>query len=138
MAAAPASGISETAALVRRKHSFAVSGTPIRGDLDDLAGLFKFLGFSLDSDNKAFKAFFKNPDILADVVHKIAIRTVKTKVEHELVLPGQDRFIVPLQFGPIERTSYRGLFFLLLHLHLVSVDRRLIKPTMQSATRMRW
>lgn len=110
MAAAPASTISETAALVRRKHSFAVSGTPIRSKLSDLAGLFKFLGFGLGDDAKNFGMLLtpRYADIFADVFHRIAIRTVKANVEHELVLPGQDRFIVPLTFGPIEQASYNS------------------------------
>lgn len=110
MAAAPASSISETAALVKRKHSFAVSGTPIRGKLSDLRGLFKFLGFGIGDDTMGFDMLLSSryADIFADVFGKIAIRTVKQAVQHELTLPGQERLIVPLEFEPIEHASYRS------------------------------
>lgn len=33
----------------------------------------------------------------------VAERTLKTDVEHELVLPSQKRFVVPVEFGKIEK-----------------------------------
>lgn len=108
MAGAPASAIGETASLVNRKHSFAVSGTPVRGKLSDLKGLFKFLKFGLGDSAQGFDNLLRHPDLFAHVFSKIAIRAVKSAVQHELFIPTQTRCIVPLDFDPIERTSYRS------------------------------
>ena len=37
------------------------------------------------------------------VLGTIGARTLKAQVDHELVIPEQDRFVVPVDFGAVEK-----------------------------------
>lgn len=41
------------------------------------------------------------------VVSQLGIRTVKAQIENELVLPPQERFVVPMAFTSVELFNYR-------------------------------
>lgn len=47
-------------------------------------------------------AFFESFTTLFDT--RLAIRTCKSQVTHEFQLPMQTRYIVPIGFGPVEKT----------------------------------
>lgn len=47
-------------------------------------------------------AFFETFTSIFDT--RLAIRTCKSQVTHEFQLPKQTRYIVPIEFGPVERT----------------------------------
>lgn len=65
--------------------------------------------YDVGSDHSSFQKLLK-PE-LADpftyLVSRIGIRTVKSQIEGELSLPPQERFVVPVNFTPIELYNYR-------------------------------
>lgn len=109
------SGVSNTAKVARiipRCNSWAVTGTPLRKDLEDLFGLLLFLQyepFCYSLTNWAricndFKPVFKS------LVKKLALRHNKDVVQDELQLPRQKRVVITIPFTPIEEQNYEQLF----------------------------
>ena len=96
----------ETAALVRRKYAWAVSGTPIRAALSDLHSQLSFIGYPLDT--RSFTNLCDNPEAFTRVFTELAIRTTKAQADAEINLPGQSRFIVAVEFGPVESLRYQS------------------------------
>lgn len=45
--------------------------------------------------------------VFTTIVSQLGIRTVKAQIENELVLPPQERFVVPVAFTPVEIFNYR-------------------------------
>lgn len=37
------------------------------------------------------------------VWRELGARTLKGQIQHELVIPEQQRFVVPVEFGPVEK-----------------------------------
>ncbi|PVF98205.1 hypothetical protein CPB86DRAFT_825898 [Serendipita vermifera] len=95
---------------IPRVNSFAVSGTPARSSVADLAFVLRFLRVpDIIVSSKVWKrlcapAFFENFISLFDT--RLAVRTSKSQVTNEFQLPRQTRYIVPIEFGKIERTIY--------------------------------
>ncbi|KAI5120240.1 hypothetical protein M0805_007544 [Coniferiporia weirii] len=98
----------EMVALIPRLSSFAVSGTPARARVDDLIHVINFLRIGAVVNSKiwlrlqkpAFAAHFK------DLFERISVRTIKAKVQDELTIPQQSRYVVPIELGKIERHVY--------------------------------
>ncbi|EJD05157.1 uncharacterized protein FOMMEDRAFT_81201 [Fomitiporia mediterranea MF3/22] len=99
----------EMVSLIPRLSSFAVSGTPARAKVDDLVHVIKFLRINsvigspktwLRLQKPAFAAYFR------DLFGRIAVRTMKAKVQNELTIPQQSRFAVPIELGKVERHIY--------------------------------
>ncbi|KAM0747530.1 hypothetical protein T439DRAFT_328769 [Meredithblackwellia eburnea MCA 4105] len=98
---------SETASLIPRCFSFAVTGTPLKSRIEDLNGLLRFLKVEPIASNRNYL-----PRLLDEVpsfVHlwkQIGARTLKSHVEHELLIPAQHRFVVPIDFTAVEKYWY--------------------------------
>lgn len=97
-----------------RIHSWAVSGTPLKKNVQDLHGLLIFLRYSpfngpngerlwrrlIDLDKPLFRSIFKC----------MALRHTKLHVRDELHLPPQKRVVVTVPFTTIEQQHYSSLF----------------------------
>ncbi|QSZ29404.1 hypothetical protein DSL72_003918 [Monilinia vaccinii-corymbosi] len=106
------SGVSKAATVARmipRINAWAITGTPVRKDINDLLGLLIFLRYeplvsvwqSLVSSHKAH--FHK-------VFDSISLRHSKRSVRGEINLPQQRRFVITIPFNSIEEQYYRELF----------------------------
>ncbi|KAF4555269.1 SNF2 family N-terminal domain-containing protein 10 [Elsinoe fawcettii] len=112
------SGVSkaaQTASLIPRQNAWAVSGTPVKKDVQDLRGLLIFLGvqpFASSADtwkrlvtyHETFKQQFK------DLFGRIALRHTKDRIRDELRLPPQRRVVVTMPFTTVEEQNYSNLF----------------------------
>jgi E3 ubiquitin-protein ligase SHPRH len=105
------SGVSQAATVARiipRCNAWAVSGTPLRKDIQDLRGLLIFLRHEPYAGSKAIwdrldKASFR------DVFNRITLRHTKDKIRAELSLPAQKRVVITVPFTAIEEHNYSGL-----------------------------
>lgn len=88
---------------IKRDHSLAISGTPAKASVQDLASSLSFLGVRMPTHvwnrivtpaySKAFHAIFRN----------IAIRHPKSSLSaEELTIPPQQRLLVPIKLSSIE------------------------------------
>ncbi|TKX25328.1 ATP-dependent helicase-like protein [Elsinoe australis] len=112
------SGVSkaaQTASLIPRHNAWAISGTPVKKDVQDLRGLLVFLGLQpfANSDatwkclvtfHETFEAEFKK------LFGRIALRHTKDKIRNELRLPPQRRVVVTMPFTTVEEQNYQNLF----------------------------
>lgn len=102
--------IAEMCSLIRRQFSWAVSGTPLKARIGDLRGLLRFLRVEPCGSDPGALARLVSPGGVAafvDLFSRIGIRTLKADVNHELTIPPQSRYIVPLDFGPVEDFAYK-------------------------------
>jgi E3 ubiquitin-protein ligase SHPRH len=104
------SGVSQAAKLARiipRCNAWAVSGTPLRKDVQDLRGLLIFLRCDAFANKSVWdrldKASFKG------IFNEIALRHNKEKVRDELRLPPQKRVVITVPFTAIEEQNYTEL-----------------------------
>lgn len=117
MVSSTVSNAAKTAKIIPRYHSWGVSGTPIRKDLNDLhsflnfANLFPFNN-SLPSP-KANKMVWEKliqtnglPIHFIRLFKNIALRHTKNMVSDDIKLPPQRRVLFTTEFTPIERNLY--------------------------------
>lgn len=95
-----------------RVHSWAVSGTPLRKDAQDLHGLLIFLRFKpLDEDLRLWSHLVMNHrHIFRDIFNTIALRHTKSLIRDELHLPSQKRVVITMPFTAVEHQHYNNLF----------------------------
>jgi E3 ubiquitin-protein ligase SHPRH len=90
------SGVSQAATVARlipRTNAWAVSGTPLKRNIEDLHGLLIFLGYEPFANSK--KSWQRTDKAtLRQIFGSIAIRHNKHKVAHELRLPPQRRLVI--------------------------------------------
>jgi E3 ubiquitin-protein ligase SHPRH len=104
-------GVSQAATVARiipRCNAWAVSGTPLRKDVQDLRGLLVFLRCDAFANNNGVwdrldKASFQI------IFNQIALRHTKDKVREELRLPPQKRVVITVPFTTIEEQNYDDL-----------------------------
>ncbi|KAF2433314.1 hypothetical protein EJ08DRAFT_607553 [Tothia fuscella] len=106
------SGVSQAAKVARlipRLNAWAVSGTPIRKNVDDLLGLLIFLQYEpYCSSKKLWSRVGKLAS--SQIFGQIALRHTKHKVAHELRLPQQKRMVITMPFTAVEEENYHDLF----------------------------
>ncbi|KAI0035543.1 SNF2 family N-terminal domain-containing protein [Vararia minispora EC-137] len=99
----------EMVSLIPRYSSFAVSGTPARHQVSDLAHILNFLRADpLIYESRAWSRLL-GPDMISDFVNLFqyyAVRTTKTAVKDELTIPQQTRYLVSIELGRVERHVY--------------------------------
>lgn len=101
------STVSETASLIPRLHSFAVTGTPLRGSVEDLQGILKFLTIEpAGSYRSVFNRLLQDKQAFIKLCQDFGVRTLKSQVGHELFIPTQERFVVPVTFSAVEQYYY--------------------------------
>ncbi|EME80438.1 uncharacterized protein MYCFIDRAFT_198667 [Pseudocercospora fijiensis CIRAD86] len=95
-----------------RVHSWAVSGTPLRKDVQDLLGLLIFLRYEPFANNgKLWSHLITNHrHHFRKIFGEIALRHTKAQIRDELQLPPQKRVVVTVPFSVIEHQNYTELF----------------------------
>ena len=95
-----------------RIHSWAVSGTPLRKNVQDLHGLLIFLRYKPLSDNSKLWGHLitNHRHLFRRIFGQIALRHTKTQIRDELRLPPQKRVVVTVPFSIIEQQNYATLF----------------------------
>ncbi|KAI1312835.1 SNF2 family N-terminal domain-containing protein [Xylaria venustula] len=106
------SSAARVACLIPRVNSWAVTGTPIKDDPNDLWGLLLFLRYEpFASYQVVWKALLQTSKALfGPLFNKIALRHCKRAIRDELKLPPQKRYIVTMPFTAIEEHHYQSQF----------------------------
>lgn len=108
------SGVSAAAIvaqLIPRVHAWAVSGTPVKRNVQDLHGLLLFLRCHPFSDSRIWQRMISDHSgDLARLFEQIAMRHSKSLVRDELTIPPQKRIVVTVPFTAIEESNYTTLF----------------------------
>ena len=96
-----------------RVHSWAVSGTPLRKNIQDLHGLLIFLGYQpFSGDPRLWSHLITNhKHLFRRIFRGIALRHTKAQIREELVLPPQKRVVITVPFSAIEQQHYFGFVF---------------------------
>jgi E3 ubiquitin-protein ligase SHPRH len=105
------SGVSQAATVARiipRCNAWAVSGTPLRKDVQDLRGLLIFLRCDAFANNKAVWDRLDKTSFKA-IFNQIALRHTKDKIREELRLPPQKRIVLTVPFTTIEEQNYSDM-----------------------------
>ncbi|KAF2757096.1 hypothetical protein EJ05DRAFT_55747 [Pseudovirgaria hyperparasitica] len=99
----------EVARLIPRVNAWAVSGTPLRKNVQDLRGLLAFLRYEpYCRHEKLFSGMERR--VFRELFGRIALRHTKAGVRHELSLPPQKRVVITVPFTPVEEQNYANLF----------------------------
>lgn len=106
------SAAAQVASLLPRKHAWAVSGTPLKKDVQDLFGLLVFLRYQPYCNSSAIwnRLIHQYGDVFKTLFGRITLRHTKDSVRHELRLPLQRRVVLTLPFTQIEDQNYKTLF----------------------------
>ncbi|KAJ4987153.1 SNF2 family domain-containing protein [Stagonosporopsis vannaccii] len=105
------SGVSNAAKVARvipRCNAWAISGTPLRKDVQDLRGLLTFLRCDTFAQNKIVWSRLDKSTFHA-IFHQITLRHTKDKVRNDLRLPPQKRAVITIPFTAIEEQNYADL-----------------------------
>jgi E3 ubiquitin-protein ligase SHPRH len=105
------SGVSQAAKVARiipRCNAWAVSGTPLRKDIQDLRGLLIFLRCDAFTNNKAVWDRLDKASFRA-IFNQIALRHTKDQIREELRLPPQKRVVLTVPFTTIEEQNYDNM-----------------------------
>lgn len=105
------SGVSNAAKVARvipRCNAWAVSGTPLRKDVQDLRGLLTFLRCDTFAQNKIVWSRLDKSSFYA-IFNQITLRHTKDKVRNDLRLPPQKRAVITIPFTAIEEQNYADL-----------------------------
>ncbi|KAJ5944882.1 hypothetical protein N7516_005050 [Penicillium verrucosum] len=106
------SNAAKVARLIPREIAWAVTGTPLRRNIDDLFGLLLFLHyepfcFSAPLWRRLCLCF---GPVLGKIINTIALRHRKGQLLDELRLPPQKRIVITTPFTAIEEQKYAQLF----------------------------
>ncbi|KAI1429437.1 SNF2 family N-terminal domain-containing protein [Xylaria sp. FL1777] len=106
------SSAAKVACLIPRVNAWAVTGTPIKDDPNDLWGLLLFLRYEpFASYHVVWKALLqRHKALFGPLFNSIAIRHCKRAVRDELKLPSQKRYVFTMPFTAIEKHHYQGEF----------------------------
>ncbi|KAI0866208.1 SNF2 family N-terminal domain-containing protein [Xylaria cubensis] len=106
------SSAAKVACLIPRVNAWAVTGTPVKDDPNDLWGLLLFLRYEpFASYQVIWKALLRtHKTLFGELFNRIAIRHCKKAVRDELRLPSQKRCLVTMPFTAIEEHHYQTQF----------------------------
>ena len=106
------SAAAQVAALLPRENAWAVSGTPLRKNVEDLFGLLIFLRYQPFCDSSVIRKrlITQCKPIFQEVFGRLALRHSKEKIRNEMRLPPQRRVVLTMSFTTIEEQNYKGLF----------------------------
>ncbi|EEH47868.2 uncharacterized protein PADG_03952 [Paracoccidioides brasiliensis Pb18] len=102
----------KVARIIPRHNAWAVTGTPLRKDMDDVLGLLLFLHYyplcnSLDT---WIRLYGNHKSLFKTIIGRIVLRHNKTMVRDELHLPPQKRIVITIPFTAVEEQHYDQLF----------------------------
>ncbi|KAF9221774.1 hypothetical protein BS17DRAFT_757183 [Gyrodon lividus] len=95
--------------LIPRLSSFAVSGTPARAQVSDLIRVLRFLRVhDLVAPTRIWNRLLKHEfkDMFVAFFQKYSVRTLKSTIKNELTIPQQQRYLVSIELGRVERHVY--------------------------------
>ncbi|KAM5435032.1 putative RING-type E3 ubiquitin transferase [Microsporum canis] len=99
------------ARIIPRCNAWAMTGTPLRKDIEDIYGLLSFLRYEpFCLSTSIWKRVCTYPPIFKSMIGKIALRHNKDTVSHELRLPKQKRVVITIPFTAVEEQHYDQLF----------------------------
>ena len=109
------SGVSQAARVVNqipRRNAWAVSGTPVKKDVNDLLGLLTFLRLEpFCWSSKLWNRLVQDHrEVFKQLFSKLALRHTKERVKNDIRLPPQKRTITTVPFTQIEEQYYSTLF----------------------------
>lgn len=106
------SNAAKVARLIPRQHAWAVTGTPLRKDINDLFGLLLFLHYGpFCYSGPLWKRLYSRfGSVLVNIINTIALRHSKDRVRDELLLPPQNRIVITTPFTAVEEQHYSQLF----------------------------
>lgn len=106
------SAAAQVASLLPREHAWAVSGTPLKKDIQDLFGLLVFLRYRPYCNSSAIwnRLIHQYGDLFKTLFGRITLRHTKDQIRHELRLPPQRRVVLTLPFTQVEEQNYKTLF----------------------------
>ncbi|KAF7960931.1 hypothetical protein EAE96_000603 [Botrytis aclada] len=105
------SGVSKAATVARmipRINAWAITGTPVRKNINDLLGLLIFLKYELLVS--VWRSLIYSKQDFHKLFEAISLRHSKQNVRGELILPKQHRFVITISFNPIEEQFYQEMF----------------------------
>ncbi|KAF7902603.1 hypothetical protein EAF00_002506 [Botryotinia globosa] len=105
------SGVSKAATVARmipRINAWAITGTPVRKNINDLLGLLIFLKYELLVS--VWRSLIYSKQDFHKLFEAISLRHSKQNVRGELILPKQHRFVITISFDPIEEQFYQEMF----------------------------
>lgn len=93
--------------MIPRRHSWAVSGTPVKAEIADLHGILLLLQLEpFRSYPGAFPALVQDRWLFDALWSDISIRHTKLLVAHQVVLPPQRRTMLALPLTAVEQNQY--------------------------------
>ncbi|KAK2873624.1 hypothetical protein FQN49_002230 [Arthroderma sp. PD_2] len=99
------------ARIIPRCNAWAMTGTPLRKDIEDIYGLLSFLRYEpFCSSSSTWKRVCSFPPVFKAMIGKIALRHNKDTVSRELRLPKQKRVVITVPFTAVEEQHYDQLF----------------------------
>lgn len=114
------SGVTHAAKVARvipRVNAWAITGTPLRKDMDDLFGLLLFLHYEpFCFNSKLWRRLHRSfHPLLKEIIGKITLRHSKDLIRNEIEIPAQKRYVIKIPFTPVEESNYRSLFAQMCH-----------------------
>lgn len=108
------SGVSQAAMvaeLLSRENAWAITGTPIRKDVNDLRGLLIFLRHEpFASRQHVWQSLIAtHKPLFATLVNRLVLRHTKQTVRNEVQLPAQRRYVITMPFTPVEEENYQDV-----------------------------
>ncbi|CCH45549.1 putative ATP-dependent helicase [Wickerhamomyces ciferrii] len=105
------SNICKIATLIPRVHSWGVSGTPIKSDLNDLKSLLSFLQIHpFQGSKQNWNQLVSNRYDFIELFKEISFRHTKEMVKQDIQIPKQNKYLLSVPFGPIEQNNYEELY----------------------------
>ncbi|KAK4514830.1 glucosidase II [Mucor velutinosus] len=106
--------VAKVAKKIPRWYAWAVTGTPMRRDLEDLYGLYDFIAVVPSIKTPAtFSKLCKDPQFMPvffDFARNTIRRNTKRALESQLHIPKQSRHVVRFPFTTIEQHYYDDLW----------------------------
>ncbi|KAF2098631.1 hypothetical protein NA57DRAFT_75869 [Rhizodiscina lignyota] len=105
------SGVTKAAIVARlipRCNAWAITGTPLKKNIEDLFGLILFLGLEPFCASKKVWSRVDKP-LFKEICSTIALRHTKDLIRQELRLPPQKRVVITMPFTAIEEQNYSRL-----------------------------
>lgn len=105
----PADSSREMVALIPRRNSLAVSGTPVKTDIRDLLGVLRFLRVPIIPHSPRLWYRLQQPAFrpaFSGLIQSLSIRTTKAQVSPELLIPRQNRWVIPIELNQVEQHYY--------------------------------
>jgi len=105
------SNICKIATRIPRYHSWGVSGTPIKNDLNDLNSLLSYLKIHpFAINNKNWNLLLDKPDDFIKLFKDLSLRHTKEMVKNDINIPPQEKYLLSVPFGPVEQNNYEELY----------------------------